>query len=130
MIRMMYGKCHNEILCYLEIRMNSLEPLCIISQLTANVVAVSEDAAEVGPGPLDRHPGGEDEVSQHQLPLPSTHLFLEILHILIHQDVLKLHLKRKRRKSFTAYNLNMFYVFSQLNDYYYGSIFFSDELHS
>lgn len=72
------------IMCYLEVSVNSLEALCIIGQLAADVVAVGEDAVEVGPGPLDRHPGGDDEVSHHQLPLPSTHLCLEILHVLTH----------------------------------------------
>lgn len=64
--------------------MNSLETFCIIGQLAANIVAVCEDAIEVGPGPLDRHPRGDDEVSHHQLPLPAAHLCLEVLHILTH----------------------------------------------
>lgn len=103
MMRWMHvGKCSYVFVCYyLEIIVNSLEALCIIGQLAANVMAVSEDAVEVGPGPLDRHPGGDDQVSHHQLPLPPTHLCLEILHILTHQDVLKLHLKRNHRRSFT-----------------------------
>lgn len=75
--------------------MNSLETLGVVGQLAANVVAVCEDAVEVGPGPLDRHPGGGDEVGHHQLPLPAAHLCLEVLHVLTHQDVLKLHLNKK-----------------------------------
>ncbi len=50
---------------HLEVSVNSLEALCIISQLAADVVAVGEDAVEVSPGPLDRHPGGDDQVSHH-----------------------------------------------------------------
>lgn len=88
------------IVCNLEVSVNPLEAFCIIGQLAADVVAVGEDAVEVGPGPLDRHPGGDDQVGHHQLPLPSTHLCLEILHVLTHQDVLQLHLKRNK-KSFT-----------------------------
>lgn len=83
-------------ICYLEVSVNSLEALCIISQLAADVVTVGENAVEVGPGPLDRHPRGDDQVSDHQLPLPSAHLCLEILHVLTHQDVLQLHLQRKK----------------------------------
>lgn len=45
--------------------MNSLETFCVVGQLAANIMAVCEDAIEVGPGPLDRHPGGDDEVSHH-----------------------------------------------------------------
>lgn len=86
--------------CHLEIRVNSLEALSIVGQLAANVMAVGEDAIEVGPCPLDGHPSGDDQVCHHQLPLPAAHLCLEILHILTHQDVLKLHLKVNRRKSF------------------------------
>lgn len=78
--------------------MNSQEALCIVGQLAADVVAVGEEAVEVGPGPLDRHPGGDDQVSHHQLPLPATHLGLEILYVLTHQDVLQLHLKREKRE--------------------------------
>ena len=85
-------------MCHLEVSVNSLEALCVIGQLAANVVAVGEDAVEVGPRPLDRHPGGDDKVSHHQLPLPSAHLCLEILHILTHQDVLQLHLKQDKRR--------------------------------
>lgn len=77
----------------LEIIVNFLEAFCILGQLAANVVAVCEDAVEVCPGPLDRHPRGDDEVSHHQFPLPAAHLCLEVLHVLTHQDVLKLHLK-------------------------------------
>lgn len=80
--------------------MNSLEALCIIGQLAADVEAVGEDAVEVGPSPLDGHPGGDDQVSHHQLPLPSTHLRLEILHVFTHQDVLQLNLKGNTRRSF------------------------------
>lgn len=89
------------IACYLEVNVNSLKALGIIGQLAADVVAVGEDAVEVGPGPLDRHPGGDDQVGHHQLPLPSTHLCLEILYVLAHQDVLQLHLNRNDRRSFT-----------------------------
>lgn len=46
--------------CYLEVSMYSLEALCVIGQLAADVVAVGEDAVKVSPGPLDRHPGGDD----------------------------------------------------------------------
>ena len=81
--------------------MNSLEALRIVSQLDTDVVAVGEDAVEVGPGPLHGHPGGDDQVGHHQLPLPPAHLGLEILHVFTHQDVLQLHLKRNVRKSFT-----------------------------
>lgn len=73
--------------------MDSLEALGVVGQLAADVVAVCEDAVEVGPGPLDRHPRGDDQVGHHQLPLPAAHLCLEVLHVLTHQDVLKLHLK-------------------------------------
>lgn len=41
---------------YLEVVVNALESLCIVSQLTADVLAVSEDAVEVSPRSLDRHP--------------------------------------------------------------------------
>lgn len=81
--------------------MNSLEALGIVGQLRANVVAVCEDAVEMGPGPLDGHPGGDDQVGHHQLPLPPAHLCLEILHILTHQDVLELHLNRHAKGSLT-----------------------------
>lgn len=102
MMRWMHvGKCSCVFVCYLEISVNSLEALCVVGQLTANVMAVSEDAVEMGPGPLDRHPGGDDQVSHHQLPLPPAHLCLEILHILTHQDVLKLHLKTNKKRSLT-----------------------------
>lgn len=83
-------------MCYLEVSVYSLEALCIVGQLAADVVAVSEDAVEVGPGPLDRHPGGDDQVGHHQLLLPPAHLCLEILHILAHKDVLQLHLKANK----------------------------------
>lgn len=78
--------------------MDSLEALCITGQLDADVVAVGEDAVEVGPGPLDRHPGGDDQVGHHEFPLPAAHLCLEILHEFTHQDVLQLHLKRRKRE--------------------------------
>lgn len=42
-----------------------METFCVVGQLAANIVAVCEDAIEVGPGPLDRHPRGDDEVSHH-----------------------------------------------------------------
>lgn len=64
-----------------------------MSQLAADVVAVCEDAVQVGPGPLNRHPGRDDQVSNHQLSLPSAHFRLEVLHVLTHQDVLQVHLK-------------------------------------
>lgn len=80
----------------LEVIVNFLEALGIVGQLAANVVAVCEDAVEVCPGPLDRHPRGDDEVSHHQFPLPAAHLCLEVLHVLTHQDVLKLHLKEDK----------------------------------
>lgn len=73
--------------------MDSLEALRVTGQLAADVMAVGEDAVEVGPGPLDRHPGRDNQVGHHQLPLPPTNLGLEILHILAHQDVLQLYLK-------------------------------------
>lgn len=89
---------HNNMtgLTYLEIIVNSLETFCVIGQLAANIVAICEDAVEVCPGPLDRHPRGDDEVSHHQFPLPAAHLCLEVLHVLAHQDVLKLHLKEEK----------------------------------
>jgi len=70
-----------------------MKALGVIGQLAADVMAVCEDAVKVGPGPLDRHPGGDDQVSHHQLPLPAADLCLEILHILTHQNVLQLDLK-------------------------------------
>lgn len=88
-------------LCYLEVSVDSLEALCVVGQLAADVVAVGEDAVEVGPGPLDGHPGGDDQVGHHQLPLPPAHLCLEILNVFTHQDVLQLHLERNNRRSFT-----------------------------
>jgi len=81
---------------------NSLEALSIVGQLAADVVAVGEDAVEVGPCTLDGHPGGDDEVGHHQLLLPSAHLRLEIFHVLTHQNVLQLDLKRKKRSGFTS----------------------------
>lgn len=81
---------------YLEVRVDALESLCIVGQLTANVLAVSEDTVEVGPSSLDRHPQRDDLVSHHQLPLPAAHLRLEVLHIFTHKDVLELHLQRKK----------------------------------
>lgn len=61
-------------------------------------MAVGEDAVKVGPGPLDRHPGGDYQVCHHQLPLPSTHLCLEILDVLTHQNVLQLNLSRRKHE--------------------------------
>ncbi|TNN78184.1 hypothetical protein EYF80_011689 [Liparis tanakae] len=84
--------------CAGKVSVNSLEALGIVGQLAADVVAVGEEAVEVGPGPLDRHPGRDDQVSHHQLPLPAAHLGLEILNVLTHQDVLQLHLKREKRE--------------------------------
>lgn len=52
-----YVRCTEEVLSfYLEVRVDALESLCIVGELTADVLAVSEDAVEVGPGSLDRHP--------------------------------------------------------------------------
>lgn len=80
--------------------MYSLKALGVVGQLTADVVAVGEDTVKVGPGLLDGHPRGDDQVSHHQLPLPSAYFCLEILHVLTHQDVLQLHLKRNETRWF------------------------------
>lgn len=56
-IAVWHVRCTEEvILFYLEVRVDALESLCIVGELTADVLAVSEDAVEVGPGSLDRHP--------------------------------------------------------------------------
>lgn len=81
---------------YLKVAVYSLEALCDVGQLAANVVAVGEDAVEVSPGFLDRHPGRDDQVGHHQPLLPAAHFRLEVFHILAHEDVLQLHLKRQK----------------------------------
>lgn len=49
-----YVRCTEEVLSfYLEVRVDALESLCIVGELTADVLAVSEDAVKVGPGSLD-----------------------------------------------------------------------------
>lgn len=84
---------------YLEVRVNSLELLSVVRQLGTDVMAVCEDTVKVSPVPLDRHPGCDDQISQHQLPLPSTNFCLEKFHVLAHQDVLQLQLQRKQKNT-------------------------------
>ena len=79
--------------CNLKVSIDGIKLLGMCWKLSSDVLWANEDALEVGPGPLDLKPDGDDRVGCGQLLLPVRDLLQKVPHKLGGHHVLQLDLK-------------------------------------
>ena len=76
----------------LEVRVDPVEALRVLRQLTSDVLRPDEDGLQMRPGPLYLEPDADDLVGRAELLLPSRDLLQEVSDELGCQHVLQLYL--------------------------------------